>query len=125
MLNVFSDKLSKKPSEQIRELQKCAGSEFERFLFAGTEDEPLYILKPKVIDILKWVNCKILFKLPCVKNYTNVQWIGVRMRIATNMLNKCVTDGIITKEIAIMYHARMTSRIRKILGEIYVEDLPF
>ena len=122
MFSVFSDK---KPSDQIRLFHKCAGNEFDRTLFAGPEDEPLYILKPKAIDVLRWINRKILFELPRIKTLTDQKWIGVRIRIATNMLNKLETEGILTKEICIKYHERFTSRIRKILGDIYTEDLPF
>ena len=123
MLNVFSD--NQKPSDRIRMLQQCAGGELTRLLFAGPENEPLHILKPKSIDLLLWVNRKILFELPKVKKQTNVQWIGVRTRIATNMLNKLEAEGILTKEVCIEYHERFISNVRKILGEIYTEDLPF
>jgi hypothetical protein len=124
MLNVFSDS-KLKPSEQIRELQMCAGSDYTRLLFAGSESEPLYILKPEMVNMLVWVNRRILFELPNVKNYENAQWIDVRIRIATNMLNKQVDAGVITKNIALVYHQRLTSRIRRILSSIYTEDLPF
>lgn len=123
MLNVFSD--NKKQSEQIRMLQQCAGGDYTRLLFAGPEDEPLYILKPKAVDLLLWVNRKILFELPKVKTETNAQWIGVRIRIATNMLNKLEAEGILAKEVSIEYHKRFVSNVRKILGNIYTEDLPF
>lgn len=121
--SVFS--ANQKPSEKIRLLQKLAGGVFTRYLFAGKEDEPLYMLKPHVIDILIWTNKNILFELPRVKNCSNTQWIGVRIRIATNMLNKCVENNFIEKDTAIAYHGRLTSRIRRILGDIYTEDLPF
>lgn len=124
MFSVFSD-IMQKPSEQINQLRQCAGSNFERILFAGPEDEPLYMLKPKVIDVLEWTNRRILFELPKVKTSTSIQWVGVRIRIATNMLNKCVDENILTKDIAIEYHQRLTSRVREILRNIYVEDLPF
>ena len=123
MFSVFSKNM--KMSDQIRELQTHAGKDFERFLLAGPEDEPLYMLKPKVIDILKWANQKILYELPKTKDGKPPTWVGVRLRIATNMLNKEVDSGILTKETAIAYHERLTSRVRKILGEIYTEDLPF
>lgn len=124
MFSVFSDK--KKMSDKIRELQKCAGSSFTRILFAGPDDEPLYMLKPGIINILVWVNNRILFETPKLKESGSIPyWIGVRIRIATNLLNKQVDSGIIPKEIAIAYHERMTSRIRQILGQIYAEDLPF
>lgn len=124
MLNVFSDS-KLKMSEQIQALQKCAGSCYERLLFAGPEDEPLYMLTPGVIDILSYINRAILFQLPRVKVCPNIQWIFVRIRIATNMLNAQVDSEAIPKEIAIVYHKRLTSRIREILGKIYTEDLPF
>ena len=132
MLNVFSD--NKKMSDQIRELQLCAGSMYTRLLFVGSEDEPLYILKPEVLrhpvnkeglNILEWVNKNILYKLPRVKNCSDAQWIGVRIRIASNMFNKIEQEGILSKDICIEYHRRLTTRVRKILGEIYTEDLPF
>lgn len=132
MLNVFSD--NKKMSDQIRELQQCAGSEYNRLLFAGSEDEPLYILKPKVLshavnkkglNIIEWVNKNILYQLPRVKTCSDAQWIGVRIRIASNMFNKIEQEGILSKDICIEYHQRLTSNVRKILGEIYTEDLPF
>ena len=125
MLNVFSDN-GTKISDQIRRLQQCAGSSYIRLLFAGPKDEPLDMLKPSVIDILVWVNKKILFELPQIKEYpTFIHGIDVRIRIATNMLNKEVNSGTLTKEMAMTYHERMTSRIREILSKIYVEDLPF
>ena len=122
MFSVFSN-TNLKMSDKIRKLQQCAGSEYNRLLFAGPEDEPLYILKPNTISILSWVNRKILFELPKVKNNKDAQWIDVRLRIATNMLNK--HENILTKDICICYHQRLTSRIRQILSEIYTEDLPF
>jgi len=123
MFSVFSN--TKKPSDKIRELQQCAGSDYNRTLLAGPQDEPLYMLKPEIQTWLKWINNKILYELPKVKTAKNTQWIGVRIRIATNMLNKIEQEGILSKEICIMYHERLTSNIRKILGDIYTEDLPF
>lgn len=123
MFNVFSN--NSKTTEELSRMQQCAGSIFDRTLFVGPDDEPLYILKPMVIDVLKWVNQKILYELPKVKSGKNSQWVGVRIRIATNMLNNCVDKGILTKEMAIRYHVRLTSNVKKILGNIYTEDLPF
>lgn len=125
MLNVFSDN-SMKMSERIQALQKCAGSSYDRLLFAGEESEPLYMLKPELINILKWTNERILFEVPKIKKSGSFPfWIGVRIRIVTNMLNKQVDSGNIPKNIGIAYHKRLTTRMRRILGEIYVEDLPF
>ncbi len=66
MFSVFSN--TKKPSEIIRELSLCAGSNLNRLLFSGPEDEPLYILKPEVLNypvnkeglnIIEWANKNI------------------------------------------------------------------
>lgn len=122
MFSIFSNK---KPSEKIKWLQKCAGASLTRELIAGPEDEPLYMLKPDVQTWLKWINNNILFKLPEIKNTNNSKWVGVRVRIATNMLNKMDEFGILDKDICLMYHERLVLRVRKILGEIYTEDLPF
>lgn len=133
MFSVFSN-TKEKPSNQIVVLQQCAGSKFSRILFAGPKDEPLYILKPEVLshavnkeglNILEWVNKNILYQLPRVKTCSDAQWIGVRIRIASNMFNKIEQEGILSKDICIEYHQRLTSNVRKILGEIYTEDLPF
>ena len=124
MFSVFFDNRLKM-SEQIKALQQCAGSDYTRTLFAGPEDEPLYILKPEVLHILEYVNKKILYELPRIKNCSNVQWIGVRIRIASSMLNKIEQRNILSKDICIEYHNRMTSRVREIVGAIWAEDLPF
>ena len=51
--------------------------------------------------------------------------IAVRIRIATNMLNKLEEEGVLSKEICTKYHERFTSNVRQILEDIYTEDLPF
>lgn len=124
MLKYFPSKM--KMSEKIKTLQECAGSLYSYELFAGPEDEPWYMLKnSKLQYILTWVNKKILYELPKIKDNNETQWIGVRIRIFTNLLNKCVEENIISKEIAITYHERVTSRVREICGKIRTEDLPF
>lgn len=123
MFSVFSNK---KPTEYIKTLQDCAGSEFTRLLLAGPPEEPLYMLKPEVIPFLKWINRKILFELPYIKTARDVKYIDIRIRIATNMfLNTYEQKGILSKDICITYHNRLTERVRKIIGYIYTEDLPF
>lgn len=132
MFSVFSN--TKKPSEIIRELSLCAGSNLNRLLFSGPEDEPLYILKPEVLNypvnkeglnIIEWTNKNILYELPKVKNYVSYSFIGVRIRIFSNMLNKLMEKNILSKDICIMYHQRLILRVKEILGKIYVEELPF
>lgn len=123
MFSVFSN--TKRPSDQIRELQQCAGSDYNRILLAGPEDEPLYMLKPGIQAWLKWINNRILYELPKIKTAKDAQWVGVRIRIATNMLNKIEQAGMLDKDICLIYHERLTSNVRKILGDLYTEDLPF
>lgn len=132
MFSVFSN--TKKPSEIIRELSLCAGSNLNRLLFSGPEDEPLYILKPEVLNypvnkeglnIIEWTNKNILYELPKVKSYVNYSFIDVRIRIFSNMLNKLMEKNILSKDICIMYHQRLILRVKEILGKIYVEELPF
>lgn len=132
MFSVFSN--TKKPSEIIRELSLCAGSNLNRLLFSGPEDEPLYILKPEVLNypvnkeglnIIEWTNKNILYELPKVKSYVNYSFISVRIRIFSNMLNKLMEENILSKDICIMYHQRLILRVKEILGKIYVEELPF
>lgn len=132
MFSVFSN--TKKPSEIIRELSLCAGSSLNRLLFLGPEDEPLYILKPEVLNypinkeglnIIEWANKNILYELPKVKSYVNYSFIDVRIRIFSNMLNKLMEKNILSKDICIMYHQRLILRVKEILGKIYVEELPF
>lgn len=132
MFSVFSN--TKKPSEIIRELSLCAGSNLNRLLFSGPEDEPLYILKPEVLNypvnkeglnIIEWANKNILYELPKVKSYVNYSFIDVRIRIFSNMLNKLMEKNILSKNICIMYHQRLILRVKEILGKIYVEELPF
>lgn len=132
MFSVFSN--TKKPSEIIRELSLCAGSNLNRLLFSGSEDEPLYILKPEVLNypinkeglnIIEWANKNILYELPKVKSYVNYSFIDVRIRIFSNMLNKLMEKNILSKDICIMYHQRLILRVKEILGKIYVEELPF
>lgn len=124
MISVFSH-TDKKVSEQIRDYQKCAGSNYSRILLAGPENERLYILKPELLDVLKFINQKILYELPNVKNNKNTKWIGVRIRIFVNWLDKYCQRGLIPKEVAIEYHRRLIENVGQILGMIYTEDLPF
>ena len=125
MFNVFSN--IARMSDKIRAMQKCAGALYTMALLRGDEDEPLYLLKPKAVYVLTWINKKILYELPNVKYVPDKKgkYIDVRIRIATSMLNKLVDDGIIDKEIGITYHRRLITNVRRILNEINAEDLPF
>lgn len=118
MFSVFSNI---KPSEQIDLLRTCAGGSMTRILIAGPEDEPLYMLKPAVTSWLQWINNKILFILPDA----DLRTIGVRIRIATGMLNNIEKNGILPKDICIAYHDRLVENVNRWTGLILTEDLPF
>ena len=70
MFSVFSNKLlksgiinstEKKPSEIMKAYADSAHVLFNYTLFTGVfKDEPLYILHPKAISFLNWVNKNIL-----------------------------------------------------------------
>lgn len=121
MFSVFSNKINLKPSERIRLAEKCAGGLLTRDLIAGPIDEPLYMLKPDVIEWLKWINKKILFSIPKDNMYT----IGVRIRIATGMLNNFQKDGTLPKEICLAYHERLVNNANRLVSLVNTEDLPF
>ena len=122
MFDVFSN--TKRMSDKIQAAKTCAGALFTMTLLQGSNEEPLYMLKPKAIFVLTWINRKILYELPKAK-HTDAKWIWVRVRIATSMFNKLVEDGIIDKDMSIEYHRRLITNVRLILGEINTEDLPF
>ena len=102
-------------------VQQCAGALLTRVLIAGPEDEPLYMLKPQAIYWLQWINKKILFELPKIDYRT----VGVRLRIATSMLNGLGESNVIPKDICIKYHERLVSNVNRLVGTIRIENLPF
>ena len=122
MFSVFSNKPNGQlPSDYIKQLSKCAGSNLNILLLAGSPDEPLYMLKPKAQPLLVWINNKILYQLP----YISYSKVDVRLRIATGMLNNLEKNGILDKEICLIYHKRLTERTREISSAINIEGLPF
>lgn len=120
-LSVFSNKIKGKPSEILRFSKECAGAMFERYLLAGSHDEPMYMIKPDVQPWLKWINEKILYAIPDETYLT----ISVRVRIATSMLNNLEKEGILTKDICMKYHDRLVRRTKRLVTLVNTEDLPF
>ena len=108
-----------KPSQQIKELAKTAGSMYNILLVCGPKDEPLYMLKPECQKTLIWINKNILFELP----KDNITTVEVKLRIATGMLNKL--EKVLGKENTILIHARLVERVREARSQIIWEDLPF
>lgn len=118
---IIPDVESKKPSEIIKALAESCGAEFNRSALCSREDESLYILKPKAIDVLKWINKRIIFESIKIDYRT----VDVRLRIACGMLNNLVEDEVIPKNVAIVYHTRLIDSVGEILRSISTEDLPF
>lgn len=71
--------------------------------------------------ILTWVNEKIVLML----GLADYRTIGVRMRIATAMLNKIVYEGHLSKKIADRIHYNFVSSLNDEISAINTQDLPF
>lgn len=76
---------------------------------------------PHLHDLLKWVNKKIVLRL----GIADYRTIGVRMRIATGMLNKLVSENKLSKKISICIHNNFVTTVNDELSAINTEDLPF
>ena len=72
-------------------------------------------------DLLKWVNKKIVLHL----GISDYRTIGVRMRIATGMLNKLVYEDKISIKIGACIHNNFVTTVNDELSAINTEDLPF
>lgn len=71
--------------------------------------------------ILTWVNEKIVLML----GLADYRTIGVRMRIATAMLNKIVYEGYLSEKIADRIHYNFVSSLNDEISAINTQDLPF
>jgi len=70
---------------------------------------------------IKWVNKKITLEL----GKLDYRAIDVRLRIATNMLNKIVWNYPCFKKIAFKVHFNLIDNVKREISAIYTEDLPF
>lgn len=125
MFSVFSD--IAKPTERINAAKNCPGALYTTMLLEDPEGEDETLVNTsnsKISYVVTWMNKKILYELPNVKQKDDTH-IWVRVRIAISMLNKLTEEGIIEKETNIRYCLRLSTNVRKILGEIHTEDLPF
>jgi hypothetical protein len=71
--------------------------------------------------VLEWINKKITLRL----GIADYRTIGVRMRIATGMLNKLVSEGRLSRKMNITIHNNFITVINGELSAINTEDLPF
>lgn len=76
---------------------------------------------PSLQEILKWVNKKIVLCL----GLADYRTIGVRMRIATGMINKLVYEEKITMKLGACIHNNFVSTLNGEISAINTEDLPF
>lgn len=142
MISIFSNYLEPlgvkncegiRPSEIYNQLRIAYNQgakgivENARILSSGTADEFDYDIlyevwrKPRVHDILVWINKKIVLEL----GQLDYRAIDVRIRIATNMLNKLEREGYISKNFNIDVHDRFIMNVRREISAINTEDLPF
>lgn len=75
----------------------------------------------ELTSLIKWVNIKIVFPL----NILTYQTVGVRMRIATGMLNKMVAEKRIPENLGMFMHYYLVSNLNREFFAIGAEDLPF
>ena len=87
------------------------------------DDEILYETwrNEDLLDILKWVNLKIVTRL----DIADYRTIGVRMRIATGRLNKLVYEGKLSEKLNRRIHNNFVTTINGEIAAINTEDLPF
>ena len=87
------------------------------------DDEVLYEIwrNESLLDLLRWVNKKIVLTL----GVADYRTIGVRMRIATGMLNKLVYEKKVSIKIGACIHNNFVTTINREISAISTEDLPF
>jgi len=87
------------------------------------DDEILYEIwsNKRLHDILIWVNKKIILVL----DISDYRTIGVRMRIATGMINKLVYEGKLSQKLGTRIHNNFINIINGEFSAIATEDLPF
>ena len=70
---------------------------------------------------LSWVNRKITLQI----GLQNYQTLGVRLRIATTMLNGLVQQGDVSDKIAQKIHYYLCNNVRNEISLVVNEELPF
>ena len=87
------------------------------------EDEVIYeiCINPHLRTIVRWVNKKIVLLLGIAEYRT----IGVRLRIATGMINKLVHEKKLSIEKAQLIHDSLVFNLNREISAINTQDLPF
>jgi hypothetical protein len=88
------------------------------------EDEIIYQMwnNADFRKVIQWINKKITLEISKEIDYRT---IDVRLRIATNMLNKLVYESKLDSHINIKVHQNLVTNVKNELGLINTEDLPF
>lgn len=60
-----------------------------------------------------------------VLNHLHPKTVGVRIRIATSMINNLVNEGKLNREFAILFHKGFVENLRKVWYDLQMESLPF
>lgn len=88
-----------------------------------TEDDVIYeiCINPDLRRIVKWVNKKLVLQLGIIDYRT----IGVRLRIATGMINKLVHEKRLSEKTGMLIHFSLVSNLNREISAINTQDLPF
>lgn len=82
-----------------------------------SEAQKVATYDPEVTKVLSWVNANIIINLARI----DLKTMGVLIRIATGMLNKCN----IPKGLQITFHDNMVENLRVEHAEVIMSGLPF
>lgn len=121
-----------KPSEIYNQLRIAYNQgvkgilESTRLVTSGREDEDYEIINAvwsneDLHKIIQWINRKITL----IIGIADYRTIDVRMRIATNMMDKLVDNGSLSSTLSVVMFGNLISNVRQELGIINTEDLPF
>lgn len=89
----------------------------------GDEDDVIYeiCINPDLRQVVRWVNERIVLTL----GIADYRTIGVRLRIATGMINKLVHEGKIPKGVGILIHQALVTNLNDEICAINTQGLPF
>lgn len=76
---------------------------------------------PELRKVLSWISKHILYSVGIDYYMT----IDVYVRIGSSMLNKLVEDGILTKDLSIIYHDNLVRNLKDLISTMNEESLPF
>ena len=68
-----------------------------------------------------WITNSIFIVLNDLRPKT----MGVRVRIATSMINRLVNEGKLNHELAILFHQGFVENLQKVKYDLQMESLPF